>query len=125
MKHGAYVSSVDEGSIAKELEIARGDLIVSIDGQKIIDYLDYKFLASNEHIFMEVLKTDGELIEFEIYNEDLEDLGINFETMLFDSPKAAKTNVFSALSIKCPKGCEIRSTLKTTIRGFRFSMETM
>ena len=46
MKHGAYVSSVDEGSIAEELAISPGDLIVSIDGQNITDYLDYKFLAT-------------------------------------------------------------------------------
>lgn len=109
MKHGAYVSSVDEGSIAEELEIARGDLIVSIDGQKIIDYLDYKFLASNEHIFMEVLKTDGELIEFEIYNEDLEDLGINFETMLFDSPKSCQNKCIFCFIDQMPKG--MRDTL--------------
>ena len=37
MKHGAYVLSVDPGSIAEELELLPGDLIVSIDGQKITD----------------------------------------------------------------------------------------
>ena len=43
---GAYVSSVDKGSIADDLKIKEGDLILSINGKEIVDYLDYKFLAS-------------------------------------------------------------------------------
>ena len=109
MKHGAYVSMVDEGSIAEELEIVPGDLIVSIDGQKITDYLDYKFLATNEHIVMEVLKENGELYEFEIYNEALEDLGINFENMLFDSPKSCQNKCIFCFIDQMPKG--MRDTL--------------
>ena len=104
MKHGAYVLSVDPGSIAEELELLPGDLIVSIDGQKITDYLDYKFLATNEHIVMEVLKENGELFEFEIYNEDLEDLGINFENMLFDSPKSCQNKCIFCFIDQMPKG---------------------
>ncbi len=109
MKHGAYVLSVDEGSIAEELELVPGDLIVSIDGQKITDYLDYKFLATNEHILLEVLKENGELFEFEIYNEDLEDLGINFENMLFDSPKSCQNKCIFCFIDQMPKG--MRDTL--------------
>ncbi len=109
MKHGAYVLSVDPGSIAEELELLPGDLIVSIDGQKITDYLDYKFLATNEHIVMEVLKENGELFEFEIYNEDLEDLGINFENMLFDSPKSCQNKCIFCFIDQMPKG--MRDTL--------------
>ena len=104
MKHGAYVLSVDPGSSAEELELLPGDLIVSIDGQKITDYLDYKFLATNEHIVMEVLKGNGELFEFEIYNEDLEDLGINFENMLFDSPKSCQNKCIFCFIDQMPKG---------------------
>lgn len=109
MKYGAYVSSVDKGSIAEELEIVPGDLIVSIDGQKITDYLDYKFLATNEHIVMEVKKANGERYAFEIYNEDLEDLGINFENMLFDSPKSCQNKCVFCFIDQMPKG--MRETL--------------
>lgn len=109
MKHGAYVSSVDSGSIAEELEIEKGDLILSIDGEKITDYLDYKFLATNEHILMEVEKENGEIIEYEIFNEDLEDLGINFENMLFDSPKSCRNKCIFCFIDQMPKG--MRDTL--------------
>ncbi len=109
MKHGAYVSSVDEGSIAEELAIVPGDLIVSIDGECINDYLDYKFLATNEHILLEIEKQDGTHIEFEIDNEDMEDLGINFENMLFDSPKICQNKCIFCFIDQMPKG--MRDTL--------------
>lgn len=109
MKKGAYVSSVDEGSIAEELGIEPGDLILSIDGKKITDYLDYKFLATSPEIVMAVETKDGELYEFEIENEELEDLGINFENMLFDSPRSCQNKCIFCFIDQMPKG--MRETL--------------
>ena len=109
MKKGAIVSSVDKGSIAEELGIEQGDLILSIDGQKIIDYLDYKFLATNEEIVMEVKKQNGDLYEFEIENYELEDLGINFSNMLFDKPKSCQNKCVFCFIDQMPKG--MRKTL--------------
>ena len=109
MKYGAFVSSVDEGSIAEELGIQKGDLILSIDGQKIIDYLDYKFLATNEEIVMVVKKENGDLYEFEIENYELEDLGINFSNMLFDKPRSCQNKCVFCFIDQMPKG--MRKTL--------------
>lgn len=103
-KKGAYVASVDSGSIAEELGICPGDLVVSIDGTPIVDYLDYKFLSTNEEIVLTILKATGEKIEFEIENADMEDLGINFETMLFDSPKSCQNKCIFCFIDQMPKG---------------------
>jgi len=62
--NGAYVLSVDAGSIAEELEIEAGDLVVSINDKEIIDYLDYKFLSTSEEIVMVIKKKNGELIDY-------------------------------------------------------------
>jgi len=109
MKKGAYISSVDPGSIAEELELMPGDLILSIDGKEIVDYLDYKFLATNEEIVMAVQKENGDVYEYEIWNEDMEDLGINFENMLFDSPKSCLNKCIFCFIDQMPKG--MRDTL--------------
>ncbi|MBO5929877.1 MAG: DUF512 domain-containing protein, partial [Clostridia bacterium] len=103
-KKGAYVASVDSGSIAEELGICPGDLVVSVDQTPIVDYLDYKFLSTNEEIVLTVLKESGEQIEFEIENEDMEDLGINFETMLFDSPRSCRNQCIFCFIDQMPKG---------------------
>ena len=106
---GAYVLSVDAGSIAEELEIKEGDLILSINGKEIVDYLDYKFLATNDEIVMTVKKQNGELIEYEIENPYLEDLGINFKNMLFDNPKSCHNKCIFCFIDQMPKG--MRETL--------------
>ncbi len=107
--NGAYVLSVDEGSIAQELEIEEGDLILSINGKEIIDYLDYKFLATGEEIVMTVKKKSGELIEYEIENPYMEDLGINFENFLFDNAHSCHNKCIFCFIDQMPKG--MRDTL--------------
>ncbi len=109
MKKGAYVLSVDPGSIAEEIELAQGDLILSVNGEKIVDYLDYKFLTTDEEIVMQVQKENGDIYEYEIYNEELEDLGINFENMLFDSPKSCNNKCIFCFIDQMPEG--MRDTL--------------
>ena len=37
----ALVSDVISGSIAEELQISQGDIILSIDGEKMQDMIDY------------------------------------------------------------------------------------
>lgn len=88
MKYRAVVDGVDPDSIAGDLGIEKGDVVCRINGTDIVDYLDYQFLAANEEIVLTVQKSNGETYEFEIFNEDMEDLGINFKNMLFDSPKS-------------------------------------
>jgi len=107
--NGAYVLSVDAESIAEELEIESGDLVVSINGKEIIDYLDYKFLSTNEEIVLTVKKKNGELFEYEIENPYLEDLGINFKNMLFDNPKSCHNKCIFCFIDQMPKG--MRDTL--------------
>lgn len=109
VKYMAVVESVDTGSIAEELGICHGDTVCRINGKDIHDYLDYKFLASEEEIVLTVLKADGEWIEFEIFNEYLEDLGINFKNMLFDSPKSCANRCVFCFIDQLPKN--MRSSL--------------
>ncbi len=106
---GAYVLSVDTDSIAQELEIEKGDLVLSINDKEIVDYLDYKFLSTAEEILMVVKKKNGDIIEYEIENPYLEDLGINFENMLFDNPKSCHNKCIFCFIDQMPKG--MRDTL--------------
>lgn len=103
MKYMAVVDSVDTGSIAEELGICQGDTVCRINGTDICDYLDYKFLASDEEIVLTILKENGEWVEFEIVNEYLEDLGINFKNMLFDSPKSCANRCIFCFIDQLPK----------------------
>ncbi|MBP3337407.1 MAG: DUF512 domain-containing protein [Clostridia bacterium] len=104
MKNFAVVKSVDEGSIAEELGIAPGDIISSINGSEIEDYFDYKFLSADSEIELCVTKEDGSECIFEIYNEDAEDLGINFEGMLFGHAKRCANKCIFCFIDQLPQG---------------------
>jgi len=53
------IKSVAPGSIADELGLEAGDKLVSIDGERICDILDYRFKVQSEHIVLEVEKRWG------------------------------------------------------------------
>ncbi|MEG0579739.1 MAG: DUF512 domain-containing protein, partial [Niameybacter sp.] len=73
-----------EDSIAQELEIEKGDKLLAINGERIQDVFDYRFLLSDEEIEVAVEKANGEIWELEIEKDYGEDLGLVFETELMD-----------------------------------------
>ena len=83
----AIVNSVIDGSIAQELELQKGDEILSIDGVKMLDMIDYNFYMKSELITVEIKKINGEIEEIEIEKDYDEDLGIVFESAVFDRIK--------------------------------------
>ena len=60
------VTSVMPDSIAEEVGIEVNDILLSINGEKIVDIIDYRFLTADEEIVLEIQKPDGEIWEYEI-----------------------------------------------------------
>ena len=86
------IENIVPGSIAEELELEIGDEILSINNSTPIDIIDYKYLISDEFIEMNIKKTSGELISFEIEKDYDEDLGIEFTNPLIDEAKCCSNN---------------------------------
>lgn len=80
----ALITAVQPGSIAEEIGFEAGDRIVSINGQKPRDLIDYQFLCADEVLELEVLDTKGKTHQIEIEKDYDEDLGLEFENALFD-----------------------------------------
>lgn len=78
------ISKVLPGSIAEELELEPGDVLVSINEQPVEDVFDYRYLMNEEYVVLLVEKSDGEMWELEVEKEFEEDLGIEFENGLMD-----------------------------------------
>ncbi len=81
----AKISKVLPDSIAAKHGIKSDDIIISINGKEVNDYLDYMFLSANEELNIELSDRN---VCFE--NEDFEPLGIEFETLLIDAPRSCK-----------------------------------
>ncbi|MEM7555518.1 MAG: TIGR03279 family radical SAM protein [Cyanobacteria bacterium P01_A01_bin.84] len=80
----AVITKVLPDTIAEEIGFEVGDAIVSINGMKPRDLIDYRFLCADEILELEVLDTNGNPHEIEIEKDYDEDLGLEFETALFD-----------------------------------------
>lgn len=80
----ARVTRVLPGSIADELGFEPGDALVTINGQKPRDLIDYRFLCADEDLALEVLDKRGKSHRVELEKDIDEDLGLEFETALFD-----------------------------------------
>lgn len=115
----AVVSSVVQGSIADELEIEEGDILLSIDGEKLLDMIDYRFLCKNEFITIEIQKKNGEIEEIELEKDFDEDLGIVFECAVFDRVKPCLNNCIFCFVAQQPKG--LRKTLYIKDDDYRLS----
>ena len=79
-----YVTSVEPGSIADQLEIEIGDELLKINGTEIKDVFDYHYLVNDEYLLLLIRKKNGEEWELEIEKDYEEDLGIEFGDGLMD-----------------------------------------
>ncbi|MCU0570272.1 MAG: TIGR03279 family radical SAM protein [Oculatellaceae cyanobacterium Prado106] len=80
----ALITRVLPDSIAAEIGFEAGDRLVSINGQPLRDLIDYRFLCADEVLELEVLDAKGRKHSVEIEKDYDEDLGLEFETALFD-----------------------------------------
>lgn len=115
----AVVSDVINNSIAQELEIKSGDEILSIDNTKMLDMIDYKFLCKAEYLTLEIKKTDGTIEVIEIEKDYDEDLGIVFESAVFDKIKPCLNHCVFCFVDQQPKG--LRETLYVKDDDYRLS----
>jgi len=60
------ITGVEKGSIAEEIGLQPGDILVAVNGHSVIDIIDYKYLITDEFLEIEVESGDERfLIEIE------------------------------------------------------------
>jgi len=103
------IAQVAPGSIAEELELAPGDVILAINDQPLEDIFDYHYLVEDEYLVVLVEKPDGEQWELEIEKDIDEDLGITFENGLMDDYRSCSNKCIFCFIDQMPPG--MRDTL--------------
>lgn len=115
----AKISEILPESIAEELELESGDEILSIDGTSPQDLIDYNYLCKNDLITLEIKKCNGDIEEIELEKDFEEDLGIIFESAVFDRVKPCLNNCIFCFVEQQPKG--LRDTLYVKDDDYRLS----
>ncbi|MEA4923829.1 MAG: DUF512 domain-containing protein [Syntrophomonadaceae bacterium] len=113
------IAMVRSGSIADEMEIAPGDLLVSINGHPINDILDYQFYTQDDYLKIEIEKVNQEIWSLEIEKEYDEDMGLDFSELVFDRMKCCKNRCVFCFVDQLPPN--LRKTLYVKDDDFRHS----
>ena len=103
------IKSVEAGSIAEELEIEVGDVLLSINNEEIEDIFDYRFLMKDEYLEAVIRKPNGEEWLLEIEKEYDDDLGLEFENALMSEYRSCSNNCIFCFIDQMPPG--MRETL--------------
>lgn len=106
-KNKNIIVKVIKDSIAEEVGLRSGYEIVSINGRKIKDNIDYKFLIYDENIILAVKKDNGEHLDCEIEKEYDEELGIDFENLLMDKINTCEISFCFVLLINYLRNAKI------------------
>jgi len=103
------IKSVEKGSPAYKARLSAGDTLVAIDGNEIMDVLDYRFYQNNERLTLEFVDKKGKVKEKKIKKKEYEELGLEFETYLMDKKHSCRNKCIFCFIDQLPKG--LRDTL--------------
>ncbi|NLZ39443.1 MAG: DUF512 domain-containing protein [Firmicutes bacterium] len=122
MVQGKLVERVVPNSIAEELGIGGGDLVVAIDGKELTDILDWQLAESSEQLLLTIMHQNGELVEYEIEKDYDESLGIVFASPTLDKLRRCQNKcIFCFVDQMPPK---MRETLYIKDDDYRLSFLT-
>ena len=103
------ITYVEPGSIAEDAGIEAGDFLVALNGKKVNDILEYKFITADTDYEVTIKKADGEYEVIEIANDFGEDLGLEFENALMTKAKSCANKCVFCFIDQLPEG--MRETL--------------
>ena len=76
------IKEVFPGSIAEEMEIEPGDVLLAVNGQDVEDVFDYRYMIKDEYIEVLVRKPDGEEWLLEIEKNTMTTWALSLRTAL-------------------------------------------
>ena len=97
------VTEVSQESLADKAGIKCGDLIKSINNEKIRDILDFRFFSADPCVIIEA-ERDGASLNFEIGNETGEDIGLTLCFGDADKTRRCKNKCIFCFIDQMPKG---------------------
>ena len=108
-KNEHLIKEVYPGSIAEEMGIEPGDVLLRINKQDIGDVFDYRYYIKDEYIEVLIRKADGEEWLLEIDKDYDDDLGIEFDNGLMSDYRSCSNKCIFCFIDQMPPG--MRETL--------------
>jgi len=109
MSNGNRIKFVYPDSIAEDAGIEIGDSILAVNGEKVNDILEFRFITADEMYELTVEKKDGSIEIITVENEYNEELGVDFEKALITGARSCANNCIFCFIDQMPP--DMRETL--------------
>jgi len=103
------IKTVVRHSYADRAGIRDGEILLSINGNEIVDVLDYRFYQLNSSLELKLCDAKGAVRSVRVRKPEYEELGLDFETYLMDREKSCRNRCVFCFIDQLPKG--LRETL--------------
>lgn len=107
MEH--LITHVEPGSPALRHGLRQGDTLLAINGEEIIDQIDYEALSARRHLILHVRKADGRDWQLELVKPAGIPLGLDFGESMACTPRVCKNKCMFCFIDQMPEG--MRDTL--------------
>lgn len=98
------IFDVTTGSHADKVGIKKGETLLSINSNEIVDVLDYRFYQVNRKLTLEVEDEDKNVRTIEMIKGEYEEIGLEFETYLMDKQHSCRNKCIFCFIDQLPKG---------------------
>ena len=115
----AKVLLLEPDSPAANAGVLIGDVLTHVNGQPVLDIVDFAFLSAGEDVTLDVERENVGPVHFEMHKGYDEDLGIEFGDDLFDRVHICKNKCVFCFLYQQPKG--LRSSLYIKDDDYRLS----
>uniref|UniRef100_UPI003FD8D76A DUF512 domain-containing protein n=1 Tax=Ruminococcus bromii TaxID=40518 RepID=UPI003FD8D76A len=98
------IFDVTTGSHADKAGIKKGEILLSINSNEIVDVLDYRFYQVNRKLTLEVADENKNVRTIEMTKGEYEEIGLEFETYLMDKQHSCRNKCIFCFIDQLPKG---------------------
>lgn len=98
------IQSVEKRSPAEKAGIKDGDTLLSINGNEIMDVLDYRFYQNNQKLNLIFINDKGKIKKVRIKKGEFDELGLNFATYLMDKKHSCLNKCVFCFIDQLPRG---------------------
>lgn len=98
------IFDVTTGSHADKAGIKKGETLLSINSNEIVDVLDYRFYQVNRKLTLEVEDENKNVCTIEMTKGEYEEIGLEFETYLMDKQHSCRNKCIFCFIDQLPKG---------------------
>ena len=114
------ILSVSPSSPAEKAGIRSGESIVSINGEQVIDEIDFQALITHSHLEMEIADKDGSVRPVTVAKSRWESLGVVLDETVIMKPRSCRNHCIFCFIDQMPKG--MRRSLYVRDDDWRLSL---